>query len=416
MRNDPQRLAWAVMLAAFGTFCITVIAVPLSARWLLNNSGRSQSVTLTLATGSAYASRPSVGIAEAVFGSLENLQSGTALETTGASRASLDFSAPFTNETLGAVNLYSDTQLVMLRANTPRFEFSPQPHLIDVSLRRGRLRASAAAGTTRAVQLIIRTPQANITLAAAGIVSVEVTAGETSVSVRDGTATVTTLASTLQLAADERTIVRTGTSELVVLRGQRNLVRNGNFAAAITDGWSTFRNRADAAEAPGEVQLGEQQGRTAVQLARRGINWAETGVKQDLKYDVRDLRRLTLHLDLWLAFQDLRNCGTLGTECPLMLRIEYSDANGKPTEWLQGFYYLASTDAGTSKRCVVCSPPTSDHQFAQRAEWYGYDSPNLLELFKTGGRPPVSIDTISLYASGHSFESYVGAVELLAED
>ena len=78
MRNDPQRLAWAVMLAAFGTFCITVITVPLSARWLLNNSGRSQSVTLTLATGSAYASRPSVGIAEAVFGSLENLQSGTA--------------------------------------------------------------------------------------------------------------------------------------------------------------------------------------------------------------------------------------------------------------------------------------------------------------------------------------------------
>ena len=53
MRNDPQRLAWAVMLAAFGTFCITLIAVPLGVRWMLNNAGRSHAVTLTLATGSA---------------------------------------------------------------------------------------------------------------------------------------------------------------------------------------------------------------------------------------------------------------------------------------------------------------------------------------------------------------------------
>lgn len=416
MRNDPQRLAWAVMLAAFGTFCITLIAVPLGVRWMLNNAGRPHAVTLTLATGSAYASRPSVGIPEAVFGSLENLQPGTALETTGASRATLDFSAPFTNQALGAVNLYSNTQLVLLRANTPSFDFSPQPHVIDLSLRRGRLRASAAAGTTRAVQLLVRTPQANITLDAAGIVSVEVTAGETSVSVRGGSATVTTLAGTLQLAADERTIVRTGDSELVVLRGQRNLVRNGNFADAVTTGWTTFRNRADAAEAPGDVQVSAQQGRTAVMLARTGINWAEAGIKQDLKYDVRDLRNLSLHLDLWLSFQDLRNCGTLGTECPLMLRIEYSDADGRAMEWLQGFYYLASTDAGTSKRCVVCTPPTSEHQLTGRATWHGYDSPNLLELFRTGGRPPVSINTISLYASGHSFESYVAAVELLAED
>ena len=65
---------------------------------------------------------------------------------------------------------------------------------------------------------------------------------------------------------------------------------------------------------------------------------------------------------------------------------------------------------------MVCSPPTSEHQLTSRATWHAYDSPNLLELFKTGGRPPVSINTISLYASGHSFESYVAAVELLAED
>ena len=130
--------------------------------------------------------------------------------------------------------------------------------------------------------------------------------------------------------------------------------------------------------------------------------------------DVRDFQELRLHLATWIAFQNLRNCGSLGSECPLMVRVEYQDTAGNGHEWLQGFYYLGSNSGSIPIRCVTCSPPTGDHIRTPLGRWYLYDSPDLLSLFATAGSPPTIINAISLYASGHNFESYITDVELQA--
>ncbi|MDP6793706.1 MAG: hypothetical protein QF660_06600, partial [Anaerolineales bacterium] len=324
------------------------------------------------------------------------------------------FVSPDDHLTLGTVQLYGDTEATLLELNTPRFQFSERPHRISMSLTRGRLRASVALGVERPVTMIVHTPQAEITLERPGSYSVEVRENQSLVAVRTGIATVSAQNKNTLLTRDERTTVNTGSAPEGVLRGERNLIENGNFSAPLTDGWTTFQNRQDADESAGAVDVKVQKGRAALHFNRRGISWAEVGIRQELRLDVHDFQELRLHLATWLAFQNLRNCGSLGSECPLMVRVEYQDTAGNVHEWLQGFYYLGSDSGSIPIRCVTCAPPTGDHLRVQVGRWYLYDSPDLLSLFTAAGTPPAIINSISFYGSGHNFESYLTEVELQA--
>ena len=77
MHNNPQRLAWTVLIIAFVLFLSIAITLPLGVHILLVNSTRKQSNTISLGSGSVYITRPAVGVPEALFGSMENLTYGT---------------------------------------------------------------------------------------------------------------------------------------------------------------------------------------------------------------------------------------------------------------------------------------------------------------------------------------------------
>ena len=97
-----------------------------------------------------------------------------------------------------------------------------------------------------------------------------------------------------------------------------------------------------------------------------------------------------------------------------MVRIEYQDTSGNKQEWLQGFYYLSSDNQALPKRCVTCSASAADHVKVQHGRWHLYDSPELMNIFSQSGKPAAIIESISFYASGHNFESYLAEVELQA--
>ena len=101
MHNNPQRLAWAVMVIAFVLFLSLAITIPLGIRILLVNSTREQSNTMSLGSGSVYITRPAVGVPEALFGSMENLTYGTHIETENASRSVISFFNPDKTKILG---------------------------------------------------------------------------------------------------------------------------------------------------------------------------------------------------------------------------------------------------------------------------------------------------------------------------
>jgi hypothetical protein len=414
MHNNPQRLAWTVLNIAFVLFLSLAITLPFGVRIVLVNSTREQSNTMSLGSGSVYITRPAVGVPEALFGSMENLTYGTHIETENASRSAISFFDPNKTNILGTIQLYGDTQAQLLALTTPRFKFSDRSHNIALMLNRGRLRASVAVGVVRPVTMIIHTPQAEITIQHPGSYSVEVRGNESLVSVRDGIATVSAQGKDIRLVRDERTTVSAGEPPTGILFGERNIIDNSSFTRSLSDGWTTYQNRQNVNESAGTIEIGVHNGRTALHFLRTGLHWSETGIKQDLGLDVRDYQDLRLHLATWLDFQDLRNCGTLGSECPLMVRIEYQDTSGNTREWLQGFYYLNSENQSIPKRCVTCSASAADHVKVPHGRWYLYDSPELMSIFSQAGRPAAIIESISFYASGHNFESYLAEVELQA--
>ena len=125
--------------------------------------------------------------------------------------------------------------------------------------------------------------------------------------------------------------------------------------------------------------------------------------------DVSSYDYLAMQATLYVSYQSLSRCGTVASECPLMLYIGYIDQNAQPGGvWRQGLY--ARNDAGTNYllRCDTC---INNHIRIRDNVWYTYTSDNLIELLD---RRPAVITDIVFYASGHQYDVFVDEVRLLA--
>jgi hypothetical protein len=276
---------------------------------------------------------------------------------------------------------------------------------------------SLAVDVKRQIVILLKTPHGEVLLERSGSYSIEVAAQKTEVAVRDGAATVSDGEKSVILAPGERTAVRPGSADsLKAETGERNLVVNGDFASPLSPAdWSPYKDRYDANDAEGQIEITVDAGRKAVHFIRPGSNWGRVGIQQKINRDVRDYQSLKLHLAVRLIRQNLSMCGSMGSECPLMVKIEYTDLAGNKNEWVQGFYYYNDSGSNLPPLCVACPSPKSNHIRVQRSVWYAYDI-DLLALFKGANRTPAVINTISIYAEGHSFESLVSEIELLAGD
>lgn len=423
MQRNHERTAWLVLWGAFIVFALGLISVPSLATYLVFTSDRTLTASATLSGGTVLLNRPDAVRPEALIDVAAGLAEDTRIETATASQSAIFFDLPngpaATN--IASIQLYGDTNLTLDRFRTPRFQFSDRQHRVNLSMSRGRIRVDIAEPPTssRNTFVIIDTPQSQVLLERPGSYAIEVDAAETQVFVRAGIAVVVGAGESLILGREERTIIPANSPPTGPQSGERNLIENGSFAQTLSNGWSIFKNRSAATAAPGEITVAEFQGRRALHFARFDDNWAELGIRQEINRDIRDLQSLRLQLDLWIAEQSLYNCGALGSECPVMIRLEYTDITGFQHELLQGFYYNAAP-AGISPevptRCVTCPAPTGDHLQVQRGVWFLYDSDDLLARIRESGIEPVRLDAITIYASGHRFESYITAIALLAED
>ena len=135
-----------------------------------------------------------------------------------------------------------------------------------------------------------------------------------------------------------------------------------------------------------------------------GRGHAEVGIRQTIDYDVRDFSSLVLQLSVRVQGQSLPGCGAVGSECPIIIHIEYRDVEGTDRDWYHGFYSLQQAETD------VLYP--WDEQVPLQT-WYTFDSGNLIGEFEV---PPATVKSIRIYASGHAFEALVAEIELLAEE
>jgi hypothetical protein len=293
---------------------------------------------------------------------------------------------------------------MLTAARSPRFSVSQLPHQVALEVLTGRVRINVADTDDRPTTAEVQTPHAVVILTE-GSYEVKVSAN-TEVTVRNGQAQVRVEQQETSLEPNQRVVVSDGKIGESLPAG-RNLIANGDFEANLQN-WTTYSRQADDKQPSGNIGIVANEGRRVVDFYRDGSNHAEVGIRQEINYDVRDFSALELHLAVRIIFEDIGGfggCGSLGSECPIIARIEYRDIYGSESESLHGFYIGEPQDGWLTYEWA---------DTVQEGTWQTYDSGNLME--ELADTPPALIKSLTIYASGHSFHAMVTEVELLAQE
>jgi len=399
LRKNPERLAWIVLCIVFATFCSLAVGIPLGIRWYLINATQVHKTSLAAVRGTVVVQEPEAGAPIAVTGTKDDVPEGSTIITTNATQAFLEF---FENSTL---HLYNKTQVVIQKAQSPRFNFSTKPDTIVLEVTGGRVRVGVAPSVKFPLDFQVQTPHAAVELEEDGSYSMEVSTEGVHLTVIDGRAKVTAMGKTVELGRGERTTVEIGREPIGPLPPERNLIVNGDFKEPLTVGWKVYHTQIDPKEVGGKAEILIAGDRPAVRFWRMGkaTNHAETGILQVIDKDVRDFTSLALNISVRLLDQSLAGGGTLSSEFPIIVRLDYKDINGNDNFWTHGFYFKDPTE----------NWPILNGDKIPPFVWYPYESPNLMEKLEI---KPALITSIRIYASGWDYQSMVSQVQLLAKE
>lgn len=411
-RENPERMAWVVLIASFTVFVVLALAIPAAALYTMRYATRAQTARLepTIGTLLLYADRNSEPLA--VTSLRENVEEGARIVATDDStQATLTLNSdPETDEILGSVQVYTGTDLTLSRLRRPMFAGSAEPYRAEIELDAGQARIFTSTGPGKPVSVRIRTPHGLLTLAP-GSYQVSVNEDETEITVRTGLASLShEEGDALDVSSGQRAWMTTAEVSGEVASPEQNLVLNSSFEPPALDTWPSYQV-AEGSTTPGKVQFSEgEDGRQVAQFVRMGEEkmHTEVGITQQIEKPVNVYDELRIQLDVKTLFQSLPGAGSLNSEFPLRVEVAYTDVYGKDLTWGHGFYYR-EPEPGEAYPKVVNGTRVSQGQ------WYTYISPNLMQTLDAQGTRPSRINSIRIYASGHNYQSTVSEVYLLAQ-
>ena len=417
--GNRERLAWAVLLASFVVWLAAIVALPLGVTAFVQNARRPLVLAIQANEGTVGLSN-GTGQRDAIFvGEAARTVEGNANILTNVTDSALvSVYTPDETQVLSRLHVYGNSVLELRNATAPRFGLSDHPYEVDLSLISGRMRINLEERNGRRVTVTIETPQGGeVILEDAGQYSVQTTNAATAIVVLEGRANVLADGRGMALVENQRAMIPVEGNLIGPLSTERDLVRNGSFSDEL-QGWTFVAGtveRPDQAEVA--VSVMEDDGDAVLNFHRVGVGHADAAVRQVINHDVTDYASLELFLTMRIVEQSLGVCGEQGSECPLFVRIEYDDVYGTNQVWQQGFFAVGEFEAGsTPDVCQFCAAPINPHLRAPLDQVYFYESGNLLELLAQQNIRPRIIRGISLAAEGHTFDTKVVDVALIAEE
>lgn len=405
--ESPERVAWAILFLSFFTCIALAVGTPLSVHAFVRYARVGIPVQAQTLQGTPLLLFPGERELAALTGN-RVLMEGTRLRTDQSATALLLVTRPEPTgkqKEVASVLVYTNTEVRLQSATTPRFpQWSDQPARGRLSLDQGRIRVAVGPFNHRPLVLTVETPHGTVTAQDASF-SVFATNQGTEVTVREGQALVRARDRAVVVSEGQRVQVPLGRPPLSPVAAERNLVRNGTFSRPLETTWSVGFLQPEGVTA-GTVSVVEVGGRKAVRFSRmaEGGVHTEVWIEQVLNADVQDVDSLILRMEVRLLYQSLPGGGMLGSEYPLMVRIDFTDIYGKDQFWVHGFYF----------RDPQFGWPTYNGEKITPFVWWPYESPNLITLWREMGAPPAVLRKIRLYASGHNYQSMVTDVELIA--
>jgi ferric-dicitrate binding protein FerR (iron transport regulator) len=402
-QEQPERVAWIVLLSAFSLFCFLAMLIPALLYWYVISASTPIATEITSVRGTVLVDDSGAELSSSLTdGNTTTIEESYTVSTDDTSQAILTFADD------SSLTMYSNTSVVLREMQEPRFGISSNPTRIAIDLHQGRIRVTSARGRED-LQFDIYTPYATIELDQ-GSFSIDMEDDEVQVTSRLGEAVVKGAGQTVTLEEEQRAVVKSNILQAPLPAAQDLLEGSGFFTPAFRNRWEVYDIKPIEGMTT-TVKIVDFDRRNVLVLASAGEDnvHTETGVQQEVNKDVRDFQSLRVFTEVRLVDQSLPGGGHLGSEFPIMLHIAYKDAEGNDRDWFHGFYYEPPPD-----NFVLYDQPDNSSERIARYIWYPYESVNLLTTL--GPAKPVFIKSIRIYSSGWLYESMVANISLLAQE
>lgn len=451
-----EQVTWGILWIAFAAFCLIVGLMGVGLYYFLYNSIVPMPSILHVSRGTLGVT--TTDLLELVVRDDRSLMSGEVVSVPPDTQGVIliDDDSDDERSHFAALTLRGDTQVRFVNALRPRFDWGVESYRITLVGITGDIDVSIAPSLRRPVQLEL--------IASGGDLVYFDRPGDYTVSVRGDLLQVVSYEGAARLVADDRAVPAleipmgsrgvlsmssngiTSLPGFVDLLGSLTLTPDTLISAnsetpsevlASPLTWICF-NPSDTQEPRGTYDVEEIDGRRAVHLlrAQNATTHGETRCTQrfggSLGVDISGYNYLSLRVTFRIVSQSLAVCGVAGSECPLMLNMQYIptifEAEASPNvatdafgsifnplrpgpgrNWRKGFYVMPRGELDSPQRCDTC---LQEHSLVRPDKWYTFDSGNLLTPFAPEDRPRYLLN-FSFYASGHQFDVYISEMQML---
>jgi hypothetical protein len=283
-------------------------------------------------------------------------------------------------------------------------KFNPDHTRLVLGMIEGAAHFTIAGKLPYGREVILNTPHGKVSLSK----------GEYLVWVQDDGTRVSSYVGQAKAGVDDQAVrIRDGQRALLPPDGfprgpfplDENLLKNGDFSRQF-GGWTML----DKYE-PGRPDVGGTRRLVDETIAGRRVQAMqiirdtdkdthnETGITQEINRDVSAYRDLAVTAWIKINSASLSGGGYLGSEYPVMFRVNYTDERGGRPGWTHGFYF-----ANPENR------PTDNGEIIAQGEWF----PFLGRLTDLPDRP-VYIKSIEVLSAGHDFDAEIADIRVIAK-
>ena len=432
-----QRIAWTVMLTAFVVFCFLCAITGIGINYFLFRSTVPMQVSLDVGRGTASYIGSDL-VEKVVPRDVHYVAGNERISTDVQSQASLFVrDSYYSDRLIAVVTMKNGTTISMDYAERPRFEFSSVNYRLDLTNVSGELDVHVPPSLPRSVWISLQLRSGGfVYITSSGDYTIIASATQAQVFNRnDGHAILISPDRTPRDVPPGQkavmTLSETG-ADIAVMAAPVDLLQDSQFQSMTPDTLSEstallpdlvqpWQCGDIQSEPPGEYTVTVSEGRPSVRLYRGdgATSHGETFCQEFVGpgqpgLDVSGYKDLRLKAVFDIESQSVTGCGSAGSECPLMLQIDYTYKNERGQEvgsiWYHGFYTNYDVQSLYPLRCASC---LLDHEAVYAREWYVYESSNLLDLMPDN-QQPYAILRIRMYASGHEYETFLGDLALYA--
>ena len=385
-----ERRAWLILWLAFATFCALIFAAAKFTIEYVRTAEVDQGAHVGATRGQVVVVLP--GSADrTLLGARTDLGVGTTVAAERAVSADLDLFDGTRVKVLGGATVE------LTRMEVGRFI---NQHSVLLTQTSGPIRYT----TGGPVDLIV--PNGTVQLAAHGDYTVWLDGETTRVLVYGGEAHVAGVGNPSTALEGRMAIIDPGGSTRTDDR-RMTLLKNGSFAQQDQD-WGAFDKPNSALDVNGSRLWvgGPVDGSVALRVARDSVKGehGETGLVQKLDRDVSGFRHLWLSALVRVDYADLSGGGTLGSEYPMMLGLDYEGPSSDSLNpWSVGFYY-----SNPDNRPV---PPSVGVLWPQ-GEWQEY---KVDLMAQDTSKIPYRLLQLTVMGQGHSYDARIANISLIGE-